>query len=150
MPNFSVRIYLNELRKRFAKFFPRTGNKKDIDRHRQNCYNRAVVSLARAEGNADADYQTVLKAGRQIISRRLMAGETPKDLAGELIQTVYALHLNPDVVPNTTVYHIQHPEKPHVHRQLITGRTGKTSRQRVHWTPVEDELLIATRADGKF
>ena len=148
-PNFSLTMYTNVLRRKFATFFPSEGCKKAIVHYRHNCFNRVLGLLGREADKKSGSYYDGIRAGRAIIRDRLMAGEDPTLLAHFMISKVYDLGLDPQIVPDPAEYCKKGRAQLDISRPLVTGRTGKTSRHRISWTSDEDELLIMTRKEGK-
>ena len=151
-PNWSVRLFLNAVRKKFNDAFPTEGCRKAIVRHRINCFNSVLVAWAReSRGKEQHDYKTSLRIGRTILLKKVRDGEDPVSLGQSIINKVYELQLDPQVVPNVLHYNIKHPaDSIPINRSTVVGRTGKLSRHRIPWTDEEDSLLIETRKQGKL
>ena len=149
-PNFSIRMYFNDLRKRFAKHFPQEGSHDAIKRHRINCFNRVLVEWGKKKSEGDADYKTLLRIGRTMLVDRLVDGDDPKSICSQMINQVLELHMDPNQIPEVRKYKLPRQAKQDINRSMVTGRTGKISRHRVFWTEQEDKLLIDARKAGKL
>lgn len=148
-PNFSIRMYIRTLRKKFRSYFPKEGVQKDIKNHYNNCFNRVMIEWGKMQLPAGTDGHSLRRAGWSVLERRLLDGDNPLDVCDQMITELSKLGLNPERVPHRGKAR-RDTGKAEPTRSLIVGRTGKTSRHRIPWSQEEDDLLIETRKAGKL
>ena len=87
-PPFSLMMYTNVLRWKFATTFPSEGCRKASLHHTHNCFNGVLASRPREAAKKSETYYAVIRAGRAIIRNRGRASEDPKLVAHYMIRKI--------------------------------------------------------------